>query len=109
MIFIGTEDSEILRSRANFNDLMPKRFENLLGLRCHENSCSEYSFTEYIDFGFKINIPKLLKGEKIYFHFLVATNSIKPSLEDSRYSDISTWLAVDRSKRYLDECLKNSE
>ena len=108
-LHIGTEDSEILRSRANFNDLMPKRFENLLGLRCYGDSCSEYSFTKYIDFGFKINIPKLLKGEKIYFHFLVATNPIEPSLEDFRYSDVLTWLAVDRSKRYLDEYLKNSE
>ena len=108
-LHIGTEDSEILRSRASFNDLMPKRFENLLGLRCYENSCSEYSFTEYIDFSFKTNIPKLLKGEKIYFHFLVATNPIKPSLEDSKYSDVLTWLAVDSLKRYLDEYLKDSE
>ena len=108
-LHIGTEDREILRSRANFNDLMPKRFKNLLGLRCYENSCSEYSFTEYINFGFKTNIPKLLKGEKIYFHFLVATNPIKPSLEDSKYTDVLTWLAVDRSKRYLDEYFKDSE
>lgn len=108
-LHIGTEDSEILRFRANFNDLMPKRFENLLGLRCDENSCSEYSFTEYIDFGFKTNIPKLLKGENIYFHFLVATNPIKPSLENSKYSDVLTWLAVDHSKKYLDKYLKDSE
>ena len=108
-LHIGTEDSEILRSRANFNDLMPKRFENLLGLRCDESSCSEYSFTEYIDFGFKTNIPKLLKGEKIYFHFLVATNPIKPSLENSKYSDVLTWLAVEHSKKYLDKYLKDSE
>ena len=47
-----------------------------------------YSFTEYIDFGFKTNIPKLLKREKIYFYFLVAINPIKPGLEDSKYSDI---------------------
>ena len=108
-LHIGTEDSEILRSRANFSDLMLKRFEKLLGWRCDENSCSEYSFTEYIDFGFKTNIPKLLKGENIYFHFLVATNPIKLSLEDSKYSDVLTWLAVDRTKKYLDEYLKDSE
>lgn len=110
-LHIGTEDGESLRSRANSNNLMPKRFQNLLGLRCHEDKklCSYYSFTEYIDFGFKINIPKLLEEEKIYFHFLVATNSIKPSKEDHREIDVSTWLAVERSKRYLDEYLKDSE
>ena len=61
------------------------------------------------DFGFKINIPKLFKDEKIYFHFLVATNPIQLSQEDSRYMDISTWLAVDRSKRFLDKYLNESK
>ena len=109
---IGTEDEEILRFRAYSNDLMPQRFQNLLGSQWNKDKKqfdSDCSFTEYIDFGFKINIPKLLKGEEIYFHFLVATNPIKPSLEDYRYSDVSTWLAVDRSKRYLDEYLRESE
>lgn len=107
-LYIGTEDAEVLQFRAKLGDLMPQRFNNLLGW--HWNEAKQqfdfcYSFTEYIDFGFKINIPKLFKGEKIYFHFLVATNPIQPSQEDSRYMDISTWLAVDRSKRFLDEYL----
>lgn len=97
-LHIGTEDAEVLQSRAKLDDLMPQRFNDFC-----------YSFTEYIDFGFKINIPKLFKGEKIYFHFLVATNPIQPNQEDSRYTDISTWLAVDRSKRFLDEYLNEEK
>jgi hypothetical protein len=106
-LHIGTEDEEVLQARAKVNDFMPKRFYNLLGWHWHENRKKSYyySFVEYIDLGIKINIPNLLKGEKIYFHFLVATNRIKPSEEDPRYMDVSTWLAVDRSKRYLDEYL----
>jgi hypothetical protein len=106
-LHIGTEDGEILQFRAKVDDLMPKRFSNLLGSHWHEDEkfWSYYSFIEYIDFGFKINIPKLLKGEKIYFHFLVAAAPIKPSEEDPRHTDVSTWLAVDLSKRYLDKYL----
>jgi hypothetical protein len=108
-LHIGTEDGEVLQSRAKVNDLMPKRFYNLLGSHWHEDEkfWSYYSFIEYIDFGFKINIPILFTGEKIYFHFLVATNPIKASEEDPRYTDISTWLAVDCSKGYLDEYLND--
>ena len=111
-LHIGTEDGEILQSRANHNNLMPKRFQNLLGWYWHKDKksfSSYYSFTEYIDFGFKINIPNLLNGEKIYFHFLVATNPIKNSQDNFQSMDVSTWLAVDRSKKYLDEYLKDSE
>lgn len=111
-LHIGTEDAEVLQSRAKLGDLMPQRFNNLLGW--HWNKIKQqfdfcYSFTEYIDFGFKINIPKLFKGEKIYFHFLVATNPIQDSQENSGYMDISTWLAVDRSKRFLDEYLNETK
>jgi hypothetical protein len=106
-LHIGTEDAEVLQYRAYQNDWMPKRFQNLLGWHENEKYYSEYSFIEYIDFGFKINIPNLLKNEKIYFHFLVATNPIKQSQEYPRERDVSTWLAVDCSKRYLDEYLDN--
>ncbi|MGL5836579.1 MAG: hypothetical protein ACRC1Z_25615, partial [Waterburya sp.] len=101
-LHIGTEDAEFLQYRACQNDWMPKRFESLLGWQENEKKYSEYFLSKYIDFGFKINIPNLLKNEKIYFHFLVAINPIKQSQEDLEEIDVSTWLAVDRSKRYLD-------
>ena len=99
-LHIGTEDGEVMRSRAICNDFMPKRFRDWLG----DNS-TDYSFTEYIDFGFKTTIPKLRLKEKIYFHYLIATNPIKQSLLHPNCRDISTWFAVDRSKAFLDKYL----
>ncbi|MGI4870243.1 MAG: hypothetical protein ACRYFX_03580 [Janthinobacterium lividum] len=98
-LHIGTEDSELMQYRAEKSDWMPKRFENDLG--------SGSSFTEYSDFGFKTTIPDLEDGEKIYFHFIVATNPIKPSQEYPDERNISTWFAVDQSKKSLDNQLKN--
>ena len=54
-----------------------------------------------------ISIPNLLESEEFYFHFLVATNPIQPSQDDPKHTDVSTWLAVDRSKKCLDEYLNN--
>ena len=98
-LHIGTEDGEVLQYRAKKSDWMPKRFENELDF--------DKSFTEYIDFGFKTTIPKLEEGEKIYFHFLVATNPIRQSKKYPDELDVSTWYAVDQSKKFLDNKLEN--
>ena len=100
-LHIGTEDGEIMQHRAKVNDWMPERFKN-------EMSFYE-SFTEYVDFGFKTTIPKLVEGEKIYFHFIITTNLIKSSKDYPNERDISTWFAVDQSKKSLDEKLKKSD
>ena len=94
-LHIGTEDGEIMQSRAEKSDWMPNRFKEKLS--------DYYSFTEYIDYGFKTVVPHLTPGEKIYFHFLIATNTIKPSLEFQDERDISTWFAVDKHKPFLDK------
>ena len=99
ILHIGTEDGEIMRSRSMNNDCMPLRFENLLDY--------DQTFTKYLDFGFKTIIPALYNQEKIYFHYLIATKTIKQSLEYSKAKDIdiSTWFAVDQSKTFLDQYL----
>lgn len=97
---IGTEDGEVMHYRAIISDWMPKRFENKVGLF--------NSFTEYTDFGFKTVVPDLVESEKIYFHFIVATDLVRPSKEFPDERDISTWYAVDKSKLFLDEKLENT-
>ncbi|MGZ3854327.1 MAG: hypothetical protein ACXVBX_16140 [Flavisolibacter sp.] len=96
-LHIGTEDGEMLHYRAEIADWMPGRFKNNIGV--------SKSFTEYIDFGFKTSVPLLSEGEKIYFHYMVATNVIKPSKDYPEERDLSTWFAVDQSKKFLDDKL----
>lgn len=98
VIYIGTEDSELMRARAEVSDWMPERFKNKLNL--------SYSFTEFIDYGFKTIVPHLKLGEKIYFHFLIAMNTVKQSADYPGELDISTWFAVDQHKQFLDKALQ---
>ena len=51
----------------------------------------------------------MLEGERIYFHYLVATNTRKKSNEYPDEDDISTNIAVDYPKRVLIEKLKIEE
>ena len=83
---------------------MPQRFAEFLG-----DLGEQYSFTKYINFGFKTTIPQLEQQEQIYFHYLVATNKIQASLKHPNERNTSTWLAVDCPKRYLDEYYKDVE
>ena len=94
-LHIGTEDGEIMQHRAEVNDWMPERFKNEINIGI--------SFTQYIDFGFKTIVPHLHEGEKIYFHFIAASNPIMPSKYYPDERNVSNWLAVEQSKRILDE------
>jgi hypothetical protein len=95
--YIGTEDGELMQYRAEQNDWMPNRFKDVLS--------EEFSFIEDLDCGFKVNVPKLLMGEKIYFHFLVAVDKIRPHKTIPNEVDESTWLAVTFQKSILDDYL----
>lgn len=97
-LHIGTEDGEMMEYRAEKEDWIPRRFKNELSI--------EKSFTEYIPFGFKSIVPALKKDEKLYFHYLVATNPIHQSAVNPSEGDSSTWFAVDQSKEYLDDFLR---
>jgi len=100
-LHIGTEDGEVLQSRAASSNEMPNRFKDELGIGD--------SFTHYDGFGFKTIVPELNENETIYFHFLVATNTIKPNEQYPDERDVSTWYAVERSKDFLDKYLKEGK
>jgi hypothetical protein len=93
-ISIGTEDGEMLRYRAEREDWMPERLKDELGYQ----SNSDPSFTSILKYGLKTNLPALKSGEKIYFHYLVASNQRKKSKEYPDEDDISTNFAVDFPK-----------
>lgn len=101
VLSIGTEDGEMMKYRSENEDWMPLRFKESLGYQ----SNSEFSFTNYLDTGLETKVPELIKGEKIYFHYLIATKKKK----DLKKDDISTNIAVDFSKWTLIERLKIKE
>jgi hypothetical protein len=101
VLHIGTEDSESLYSRAQVSDCMPIRFIKIFG-----DDPYGFSFTDYLDFGFKTIIPELNTGEQIYFHYLSAINSIKPSLQYPDERDVSTWYAVEQTEKFLENELQ---
>ncbi|MBC7557011.1 MAG: hypothetical protein H7195_08635 [Chryseobacterium sp.] len=90
ILHIGTEDGEIMRSRAEKDNWFPVRLKDFVSI--------ENPITEFVDFGFTSQIPNLEITEKLYLHFLVATNYQK-----SKENEISTWFAVERSKDELDK------
>ncbi|NRT13624.1 hypothetical protein [Flavobacterium sp. 14A] len=92
LLHIGTEDGEVIKWRAENNDWFPIRLKNEISL--------EKPITNYIDFGFESMIPNLEINEKMYLHFLVAT---RKKIEKNDNENISTWIAVDNSKKELDE------
>jgi hypothetical protein len=92
LLHIGTEDGEVMKYRAENNDWFPIRLKNEISL--------EKPITKYIDFGFESIIPNLKINEKMYLHFLVAT---RRKTEKNDNENISTWIAVDNSKKELDE------
>ncbi|MGJ8684126.1 MAG: hypothetical protein ACSHWW_05865 [Nonlabens sp.] len=102
VVSIGTEDGEMMKSRSVQNDWMPRRFEKILGFQNNQ----ETSFTKYKDNGFETEVPRLFDKEKIYFHYLVATKSLKVNEEFANEVDISTHLAIDIPKRVLIEKLE---
>ena len=92
LLHIGTEDAEAMKWRAENNDWFPIRLKNEISL--------EKPITNYIDFGFESIIPNLEINEKLYLHFLIAT---RKKTEKNDNENISTWIAVDNSKKELDE------
>ena len=89
-LHIGTEDGEKMRQRSENNNWFPKRLNKFVSL--------ENPITEFIDFGFKTKIPHLKKSEKIYLHFLIATNYETGNSQN----ELSTWFAVEKSKEEID-------
>lgn len=86
-LHIGTEDGEVLNSRAENDDWFPPRLKNDLDF------CQ--SITEMKQNGLLTKIPLLNKGEKIHIQYLVA-------YDKKDECKVNTWLAVDESKRNLE-------
>lgn len=85
-LHIGTEDSEIMNSRALNDDQFPSRFHNRTGI------------TEMKPNGFVTSIPELNSGEKIHIHYLAAYDK-----RDEQ--KVNTWLAVDELKKNLENLI----
>ncbi|GAB3722763.1 hypothetical protein GCM10027594_03570 [Hymenobacter agri] len=91
-LHIGTEDEEAMVWRATKNDFMPPRLEPLL--RKYETEVS--TITER---GLYTRIPLLEAGERFYFHYIIAENPYKASADYPDEPDVSTWFAVDQTKK----------
>lgn len=88
ILHIGTEDGEILHSRAENDDLFPQRLKDKVD--------SFNSITEIMQNGFMTKIPDLKKGEKIHIQYLAA-------YDKNDLQKVNTWLAVDELKIKLEK------
>lgn len=86
-LHIGTEDGEILNSRAENDDWFPQRLKNKVNFY--------QSITRMKQNGFVTTIPDLNKGDKIHIQYLTAYDK-----KDEQ--KVNTWLAVDEFKRKLE-------
>lgn len=86
-LHIGTEDGEILNSRAENDDWFPPRLKNKVDFY--------QSISEMKQNGFVTKIPDLKKGEKIHIQYLTA-------YDKKEEQKVNTWLAVDELKRNLE-------
>jgi hypothetical protein len=88
-IHIGTEDGEVMYSRAKRNDWFPERLKNKVNF--YE------SITTYIkgNTGLETRIPQLKKSEKIHVQYLSA-------IDENNEESINCWTAVDELKKNLE-------
>ena len=86
-LHIGTEDGEVLNSRAENDDWFPSRLKNSVDFY--------QSITEMKKNGFVTKIPLLNRDEKIHIQYLIAYD------RKDEYK-VNTWIAVDESKRNLE-------
>lgn len=84
---IGTEDGEVLSSRAEMNDWFPIRLKNKVGFY--------QSITEMRQNGLVTSVPDLWQGEKMHIQYLTAYDR----KDDQK---VNTWLAVEEFKRKLE-------
>jgi hypothetical protein len=93
LLQIGTEDEFMMEYRAEAGDWMPEQYK-----RIDINN----NLWKGSEFGMKVTIPILKKGEKIYIHFLVAAASFDSAATRESASS-GTSLAVEKSKTELDD------
>lgn len=86
VLHIGTEDGEIMNSRAGRDDWFPSRLSGKVDF--HQ------SITRILKEGFETEIPPLDVGEQIHAHYITA-------YDKRNKESVNTWLAVDETKRNL--------
>lgn len=89
ILHIGTEDGEILNSRAVDNDWFPSRLKNKVDFY--------QSITDMKKDGFVTKIPDLKMDERLHIQYLCAYDR-----RNNDRDNVNTWLAVDEFKRKLE-------
>jgi hypothetical protein len=89
ILHIGTEDGEVMNSRAKNDDWFPERLQNKVDFY--------QSITEMEKNGFKTKIPDLQLNERLHIQFICAYDK---RTEDK--NKVNTWLAVDEFKGKLE-------
>jgi hypothetical protein len=90
ILHIGTEDGEILNSRAELNDWFPNRLQNKVDLY--------QSITDMNKNGFISKLPDLKTNERLHIQYLCAYAKRSNDPEN-----VNTWLAVDEFKSKLEK------
>lgn len=90
ILHIGTEDGEMMNSRAAYNNWFPNRLQNKKDL--------SWSFTEMKENGFITKIPDLRTDERLHLQYICAYDKRSTDPEN-----VNTWLAVDVFKDRLEE------
>lgn len=88
IITIGTEDCDVLQSRALINDWFPKRILNILN--------DNQFLTQLEKNGISTVIPDLINGEKIHIQYIAA-------FDQKQHDKVNTWIAVDQYIRELEK------
>lgn len=96
VMHIGTEDCESFFSRCKSSDCMPNRFIDFFddGLNC-------YTFHNFMQYGFKTQVPDLYPGEKICFQYLSAIDKKEIIVNSKIENNLSTWFAVEQTRSFL--------
>ncbi|MCB9336205.1 MAG: hypothetical protein H6586_08650 [Flavobacteriales bacterium] len=89
ILHLGTEDGEMMNSRASNNNWFPNRLQNKKDLYL--------SFTEMKKTGFITKIPDLKIDERLHLQYICAYDKKSNDPEN-----VNTWLAVDEFKNKLE-------
>ncbi|WP_110933549.1 hypothetical protein [Paenibacillus bouchesdurhonensis] len=89
---IGTEDQEMLFTRAAYELEMPRRYKSFFKEQRFDN-CIIINTPEYLDHGIRVSFPDIMEVEKVKFTFGIAWLEMK----DADTEDIYTWFAADPS------------
>ena len=97
---IGTEDEDAMAFRASIDDYMPQRLMKSL-------TNYQLEITAITATGLLTQVPPLEVGEQFYFHYIVAENPCRQSVDYPNESDVSTWFAVEQSKKQLEQARRS--